>query len=162
MINKYRAHLLVLPEDDSNRQIANGFILNPALNQRAIQILPVVGGWTKVVNEFINTHVNEMIKYSERRMVLLVDFDHQAKQRLHGIKNGIPEQINDRVFVLGTFSEPESLKTDLNQSFENIGKALSKDCADDTRTVWNHALLKHNQSELKRMIKRVKPFLFEA
>jgi hypothetical protein len=40
-LNKYKPHLLVLPEDDPNRQIANGFVHNPAvdLNERAIQIL---------------------------------------------------------------------------------------------------------------------------
>jgi len=27
-INKYEPHLLVLPEDDANRKIANGFILH--------------------------------------------------------------------------------------------------------------------------------------
>jgi hypothetical protein len=36
-INKYKPHILVLPEDDANRQIANGFILEPTLNQSAIQ-----------------------------------------------------------------------------------------------------------------------------
>lgn len=30
-MNKYRPHVLVLPEDDANRQIANGFLLAPAL-----------------------------------------------------------------------------------------------------------------------------------
>lgn len=44
-INKYKAHLLVLPEDDANRQMANGFILDPNLNERVIQVLPPVGGW---------------------------------------------------------------------------------------------------------------------
>jgi hypothetical protein len=43
-INKHRAHILVLPEDDANRQIANGFVLDPNLNDRAIQILPPSGG----------------------------------------------------------------------------------------------------------------------
>jgi hypothetical protein len=62
-INRYKPHLLVLPEDDSNRQIANGFILNPSLNERLIQVLPPTGGWTKVVDMFSEVHVTEMYKF---------------------------------------------------------------------------------------------------
>ncbi|KAM3090094.1 hypothetical protein ACKFKG_30775 [Phormidesmis sp. 146-35] len=30
-IDKYQPHLLVLPEDDANRQVAIGFLLDPSL-----------------------------------------------------------------------------------------------------------------------------------
>ncbi|QEI40683.1 hypothetical protein BMF77_01255 [Dolichospermum sp. UHCC 0315A] len=40
-INKNKPHLLILPEDDANRQIVNGFIQNLNVNNRAIQILPI-------------------------------------------------------------------------------------------------------------------------
>lgn len=66
----------------------------------------------------------------------------------------------DRVFILGTLSEPENLRNSLGRSFEDIGKGLAEDCADDTRTVWEHDLLRHNKVELDRMILSVKPFLF--
>lgn len=159
-LNKYKPHLYVLPEDDPNRQIVNGFILNPALNERTIQVLPVIGGWKKVVDKFKAVHVHEMHKYPERRMLLMVDFDRQ-KKRLSQIRNGIPSQLIDRVFILGTLSEPEYLKTNLKKSYEDIGNALSQDCVDNTRTMWEHDLLKHNRTELDRMILAVKPFLFD-
>ncbi len=38
--NKYQPHLLILPEDDANRELANGFILNQAINPRVVQIMP--------------------------------------------------------------------------------------------------------------------------
>lgn len=57
-INKYKPHILVLPEDDANRQIANGFLLEKTLNQSAIQVLPPAGGWKKVVEEFKTYHVS--------------------------------------------------------------------------------------------------------
>ena len=47
-VNVFQPHLMVLPEDDANRQIVNGFLLDPSLNQRAIQPLPIDGGWSKV------------------------------------------------------------------------------------------------------------------
>ena len=41
-MNRYKPHVLVVPEDDANRQLANGFLQNPALNLRAIQVLPLL------------------------------------------------------------------------------------------------------------------------
>ncbi len=157
--NRYAPHILVLPEDDANRQIANGFILNLTLNERAIQVLRPVGGWTKVVDEFKNVHAYEMQKYLQRRIVLIIDFDNQA-QRLSSVKDEIPKELSDRVFILGVRSEPEDLKANLNKSFEGIGKSLSQECSDNTREVWGHDLLKHNETELDRMVLSVKPFLF--
>ena len=157
--NKYKPHLLVLPEDDADRQIANGFILNPDLNERAIQILLPVGGWRRVVEEFQNVHAHIMQQYPERRIVLMIDFDNQA-ERLSSVKDEIPKELSDRVFVLGVLSEPEDLKANLGKSLEAIGESLSQDCSDNTQRVWGHDLLKHNESELGRMVSLVKPFLF--
>ncbi len=162
-VNKYREHILVLPEDDANRQIANGFLLDQNLNERVIQILPPSGGWTKVMDSFRDNHVSEMHKYPHRMMLLLIDFD-QDENRLDNVINQIPYGLTDRVFVLGTQSEPEHLKkniADLN-TFEDIGKALAQDCVNETDNIWGHDLLKHNRNELDRMILSVKPFLFNV
>ncbi|HAI68549.1 MAG TPA: hypothetical protein DCM38_03825 [Gammaproteobacteria bacterium] len=160
-VNKYNKHLLVLPEDDANRQIANGFLLEPNLNDRVIQILPPPGGWIKVLNAFRDNHISEMHKYKNRMMLLLIDFD-QDETRLANIKNQIPDELKARVFVLGTQSEPEKLKKHIanGKTFEEIGKALAEDCVNETDKIWGHALLKHNREELARMIPFIKPFLF--
>ncbi|MFH1130887.1 MAG: hypothetical protein V1754_06095 [Pseudomonadota bacterium] len=159
-VNKYVEHIFVLPEDDANRQIANGFILDPRLNARAVQILPVAGGWTKVVDDFRNVHALEMRRYPKRRIVLLIDFDDQHERRMNHLNEETPPQLNGRVFVLGVRSDPESLKRTINKSFEEIGKALSQDCVNNTREVWGHDLLEHNEPQLRAMISSVKPFLF--
>jgi len=96
----------------------------------------------------------------ERRIVLLIDFDQQHEKRLTHVKEISPELV-DRVFVLGALSEPENLKRNIGKSFEKIGEALLQDCVDNTRIIWGHDLLKHNESELDRMILSVKPFLFD-
>ena len=62
----------MVPEDDANRQIANGFIHNPALDSSVIQVLPPVGGWEKVVDEFVDVHVSEMRKYTLRTLFWLL------------------------------------------------------------------------------------------
>ncbi|MBC1238000.1 hypothetical protein [Nostoc sp. 2RC] len=158
-INKYQPHVFVLPEDDANRQIANGFILNQNLNNRAIQILPPAGGWKIVLERFTNDYAATMRQYPQRMIVLLIDFD-ESEDRLSYAQSQIPSDLIDRVFVIGVLSEPESLKRDIRKDFESIGKALAKDCSDKTNELWGHHLLKHNQTELERMISNVKPFLF--
>lgn len=57
MTNKYLPNVYVLPEDDANRQIVNGFLLNPDLKTNAIKLLPNVGGWQKVVDAFKDVHI---------------------------------------------------------------------------------------------------------
>ncbi|MEG4802106.1 hypothetical protein QUB63_20100 [Microcoleus sp. ARI1-B5] len=166
-MNNYQDHVLVLPEDDANRQIANGFINNLNVKERAIQVLPIAGGWGKVVEKFLKNQADEMKKLSKRRMVLLIDFDRKG-ERLNHVKSQIPEELQDRVFILGVLSDPEDLKR-IKKRFESIGTGkleqlgdtLANDCSNDnTNGLWGHDLLKHNKTELDRMIKSVKPFLF--
>ncbi|HYX17377.1 MAG TPA: hypothetical protein VE944_24085 [Nostoc sp.] len=158
-VNKEKPHILVLPEDDANRQIANGFILDLNLDRRVIQILPEARGWQDVVQKFMNNYASTMRQYPDRMIALLIDFD-ENEDRLIYVNNQIPDNLRNRVFVLGVLSEPERLRRDINRNFEKIGEALAKDCSDNTNELWGHDLLKHNRTELDRMISSVKPFLF--
>ena len=158
MSNKYLPHIHVLAEDDANRQIVNGFLLELNDN-RAVKVLELPGGWKKTVEEFTKTYASEMRQLPERRMVLLIDFD-DDENRLSYVKSQIPDDLQARVFVLGVLSEPENLRTDSKKTFEEIGEALAKDCSDNTNELWGHSLLKHNKGELDRMASSVKPFLF--
>lgn len=160
MSNKYLPHIHVLAEDDANRQIANGFLLARNLNNRAVKVLPLPGGWKKTVEEFTKEYASEMRQLPQRMMVLLIDFD-DNENRLSYVESQIPDDLKARVFVLGVLSEPENLRTDINKNFEEIGEALAKDCSDNTNELWGHTLLKHNKGELDRMASSVKPFLFK-
>jgi hypothetical protein len=156
-VNKHRPHILVLPEDDANRQIALGFTRN--LDTRSIQIMPIADGWKKAIDQLINDYASRMREFPERRIVLLIDFD-CVQDRLTYAQSLIPEDLIDRVFVIGVLSNPEDLKKTLKQNFESIGESLAKDCSKNTDKAWGHDLLKHNQTELARMVRSVKPFLF--
>src|SRR5437867_3937915 len=118
-MNKYRQHIFVLPEDDANRQLANGFLLD--VSSRQVQVLVEVGGWAQVRDRFTLDDVDGLRKYDGRFMVLLIDFDNHIN-RLKTMKAAIPEDLIDRVFILGTLSEPEALRQGGLGSYETIGK----------------------------------------
>lgn len=159
-VNKHQPHVLVLPEDDANRQLANGFLLDDSLfdRRRRIQVLEEGGGWTQVLERFNEDHVAGMDRYPDRFMVLLIDFDGR-EDRLENAKVVIPDRLKDRVFILGVWSEPEALRRDLG-SYETIGLAMAEDCREETNTIWGHDLLRHNASELDRLRKHIRPILF--
>jgi hypothetical protein len=160
-VNKFQSHVFVLPEDDADRQIANGFVLDPSLLSRQIQVLRAAGGWLRAVERFKSQYIEEMDRNSFTSMVLLIDFDgHQA--RLDQIKSGIPERLAERVFVLGALTKPEALRQVGLGSYEEIGLAMAKDCREGTDRLWGHELLRHNESELDRLQEKVRPFLFPS
>ncbi len=158
-VNKHKPHVLVLPEDDANRQIAEGFTLDPSIHDRNIQILPVAGGWTAVRDAFIAVHQSRMLSNPWTWMVLLVDFDGRGEERWNAVTSCVEQSLRHRVFVLGAHGEPEALRAALG-SYETIGKALARECKDGTGATWGHALLAHNRTELDRMMPLIRPILF--
>jgi len=159
-VNKYLPHVFVLPEDDANRQLANGFYDDPLIATRRVQILPEAGGWQEVLNRFKVEHITDMDRYSTRFMVLLLDFD-ARDDRLKTAKAAIPSRLQDRVFILGVWTQPEELRVSLG-SYETIGSAMARDCRENTDGTWTHPLLGHNAGELDRLRRHVRPILFEA
>jgi len=157
-VNKFQPHVYVLPEDDANRQLANGFFLDQCVRQRQLYVLEEAGGWNDVLERFCSIYAAEMDRVPDRFMVLLIDLDNRI-ERLDSAKGRIPEHLRERVFVLGVLTQPEDLKRDLG-SFETIGLALAKDCREETNTTWNHRLLCHNTDEVDRLRAQVRPILF--
>ena len=158
-VSKYQPHLLVIPEDDANRQMANGFVLElDCVRLRNIQVLQVAGGWMKVLKRFQSEHVSAMEMFPERLVVLLIDFDGKA-DRLSEVAQTIPNHLIARVFILGAWTEPEDLRERLG-SYETIGKKMALDCRDNTNHIWGDNLLRHNVGELDRLRERVRPILF--
>jgi hypothetical protein len=157
-VNKYDLHVFVLPEDDANRQLATGFVLEVKYDRR-IQILPEVGGWSSVCETFLSEHVRGMRRYPKRHLVLLLDFDDQS-DRPDQVRERVPEDLRSRVFLLGVQSEPEALRQALPGSFEDIGRGLGRECREGIRDIWAHDLLQRNANELNRLEVAVRGFLF--
>jgi hypothetical protein len=160
-VNKHQPHILVLPEDDANRQLANGFLLEESVSVRQIQVLEVAGGWMKVRDRFESDHVRAMKKCPQRYMVLLVDFDGKS-DRLQDMKSSIPPDLIDRVLVLGVWKEPESLKAKLGRTYEQIGRELAKECREEGEATWGNELLRHNAGEIDRLRDQIRPILFQS
>jgi hypothetical protein len=74
-------------------------------------------------------------------------------------KSQVPDDLKERVFVLGALANPEELRASLGP-YEAIGKAAAKDCREGTDTTWGHELLKHNAIEIDRLRQHVRPILF--
>ncbi len=161
MVNRYHPHVLVLPEDDANRQMANGFVLglDPSVIAR-IQILEEAGGWGEVLKRFVSVHVGRMNRFTGQHVVLLIDFD-GSRDRLRIAQDRIPKHLIDRVFVLGVLTEPEALKGAGFGPYETIGREMAKDCRERTDTIWTHELLRHNSNEIERLRQHVRPILFQ-
>lgn len=159
-VNRHRPHVLVLPEDRANRQLANGFCSYEVLAARQIQVLAEAGGWTSVLEHFLSDHADGMQHSAFCFMVLLIDFDGR-EERLRNAKARIPGHLTDRVFILGSWTEPEDLKADLG-SYESIGLKLAEDCHRGTGKTWGHNLLRHNAGELDRLRTHVRPILFPS
>jgi hypothetical protein len=125
-----------------------------------MQVLPAAAGWEKLVDLFLSDHVGEMDRWHQRLMILLIDCDGHA-DRLDDVRTQISAHLTDRVFVLGTFTQPEDLTPELG-SLDAVVAAIPNDCRERTNTVWNHDLLRHNVGQVQRMNLLVRTLLFTA
>jgi hypothetical protein len=159
-VNRHQPHVYVLPEDDANRQLAIAFQLGldfPAFWQ--MQVLPVAGGWLRVLGLFESDLVPAMKRYASGFTVLTIDFDGD-RERLSAAKARIPESLTERVFILGAWGEPEELKSRLGRTYNEIGSAMAQQCRDGIGAIWEHELLRHNTGELARLRESVRSILF--
>lgn len=161
-INREQLHVIVIPEDNANQQLAFGFIEHHAVNDRLIQVMPPANGWPGVLKKFSEVYLPLLQAYPHAHVVMLVDFDEKVDQRKSNFENHIPDDVRDRVFVIGSRSEPEKLKKKLKLGFAKIGDELAENCHSDGYVLWSHQELAHNESELQRLIASVKPFLFRS
>ncbi|MCX6362236.1 MAG: hypothetical protein NT029_20765 [Armatimonadetes bacterium] len=166
MINRYRPHVLILPEDAANGDIANGFV-RCVDHERAVQILPAAGGWSHARNALRDEHVPELRKFGHEQLVVLIDFDGRAERR-EDFAAVVPPDLTDRLFVVGVWTEVEELRQSLASrglvrpnTLEGIGELLADECRDGPARAWGDDLLTHNASELARMRAALRPLLFQ-
>jgi len=157
--NKYGTRILVIPEDDANADLVNGFLLHPPLDQRVIRVQSCAGGWSKVREKFHSDFENGMKRYPNRHVVFLIDFD-ERDDRLEKMTSAIPEALRERVFVLGIWKEAEEVTRVGLGTREEVGFKLASECFDEDKDVWNHDMLRHNANDLAKLEARLRQFLF--
>ncbi|WP_426663507.1 hypothetical protein [Rhodanobacter aciditrophus] len=150
-MNKYVDHVQIVLEDDANRELVNGFLRHHAVDVHRFGISPPSGGWLKVLEEFESYHIKQLRKFDLRRVVLIIDFDGKFEERIERLKGRVPEDLLDRVFILGTGIEPEALRAAMGMNLEAIGLKLAGDCASGEEVFWGHELLRHNLHEARRL-----------
>lgn len=150
--NQYLPHLLVIPEDDANRDIVNGFRSHLSVKSRQIQVENVAGGWGKALELFVDAHAEPMRhgRLKARHILILIDLDGRTN-RIEEARQKVPADLTDRVFIMGSLQTPEKLAAALGISKEKIGEALTDECLGDRSNVWSDSQLRHNLPELKRM-----------
>ena len=157
-LNRYSPHLIILTEDDANRQIVNGFLQDTRIMHRRVQAMPPAGGWLKVQDQFREDYKQAMYSLQHRHMLLVFDCDGDTS-RIETLLQAVPNDLRERVFVLGTFRTPEALAGKMNMTREEIGGRLASECAEGKNEQWSNEHLRHNQAELERLNKKVVPFL---
>ena len=91
---------------------------------------------------------------------MVIDFDGHHATRRAEFHDAVPTDVRDRVFVVGAAGEPQDLKRELHQTFEQIGRSLADHCANGTTDQWDHDLLKHNDADRRRLAATVRSVLF--
>ena len=150
-VNKERPHLLVIPEDDANRQMIEGFRNHLSIDPRKVHVEKVAGGWIKALETFRDSHLTAMRKYEGRHVLILIDSDEVANRLAKAREEYVPGELADRVFIMGSFKDPEKLAVALRLSKEAAGGALAESCVSGSAAPWEHELLSHNLGELGRM-----------
>jgi len=152
-LNRYRPHLVVLPEDDAYRQLMNGVKLAPSVNALCIEVHKPLRGWEKVLGAMTDW-APSLDRFPEMHLLLLIDFDNDFTTRYQRFVEQ-SRQIGcfDRTFLLGIdHREAEDLKRAQRNSFESLGKSLVEGCPDRTSPLWNEAHLGCNRPEIERML----------
>jgi hypothetical protein len=157
-VNRERPHLYVLPEDDANRQLANGFV-RKVTRAHQVRLLPEAGGRDEVRDIFLADYVSQLWQRPQGFMVLLRDFDND-RDVVAQLAAQIPADVRPRVFILGVLSEPEPLRNATGLKLEAIGVALAEECRRGQRELWQHPLLAHNLPEVERLAPALCPLLF--
>lgn len=146
--NKYKDHLLLLPEDEANRQIANGFQLEFATRQ--LRIETPAGGWPRAVEQVDSEYRGYLREFPMALLAILIDLDGDL-ERPALVRSRFSGDVRDRIFILGAANEPEDSRRAGLGGYEAIGTALARDCREGVRGTWGHEQLRHNVPEAERL-----------
>lgn len=163
MSNKFRDHLVIVPEDQKNNDLINGFVNATSIASHAFQIQRIARGWINAVDSLQDM---KLVSLPLRRVLLVIDFDEKPESRNDQVHEKLSKFLTqneyERVYLLGTRSEPEDFRSTLKMSPEQVGAQLYLDCKTPQPGLWGHALFAHNLKTRARLIAEVLPFLINS
>jgi hypothetical protein len=140
--------------------MVNGFSTLLEINERQFYVYDLARGWERGKETLLKLSKGYMREYPSSYALLIVDFDGNA-HRGSEIKNQIPEEVRDRVFVVGVLNEPVNLKNSTGMKFEQLGLQIAEGCKDSNIDFWERQeLLAHNVDEIRRLSKAVRNLFF--
>lgn len=151
---------MIVPEDQKNNDLINGFINGSRFDVRQIQVMPIAGGWSKAADSVETLNLAER---ANRHVLLVIDFDDNLEKRRKEIDKRLTKFLDEaqrkRVYLLDTRNIPEDFRSALHMSAEQVGAKLSLECEDPQSHFWQGALFEHNFDERTRLIAEVLPLL---
>ena len=159
-MNRYQPHVFILPEDDCDRQLADGFVLHDQVRSPRVQVLPPAGGWFEVLKTFKTEYITSLTRFPLGFLIMLIDFDGAYATRRAAFEAEIPDGLKERVFVVGVKETPEVLRQRFGKSYEQIGLDLADECYSGSETLWSDDHLRHNNPDFTRLFTPVKPLMF--
>lgn len=150
-VNYYKKHLYVILEDEEYQKIMIGVNLSQHVNDGVIKICNFSDGWGKVFKDLENS-INLLKKFTDRHIVLLMDFDHDFETRIEEFRKLVPSEFKNRIFILGIdHKESEDLAKYFKCNAENVGKKLVENCPNSDLSNWENIHLSCNKPEIMRM-----------
>ncbi len=155
-MNKYQFALLVVPEDQANKDLVIGARdSQPNTIQNKIRIEPVPGGRDEVWTATIHDYLPRLERYERWHLVLVIDHDADVPKIQQHFDELIPQSLKSRVWVLGCRSEPESCRSRLGRPgpLRELGSELFNSCMTQLSPLWDHNELNHNKAQLESLRK---------
>jgi hypothetical protein len=155
-VNRFREHVIVVPEDDADRQLALGFVLHAAVNRTHIRLDGIADGWPNLLRRLREEYIGHLRRFPGGHVVLLMDFDDRIEERRRALENLVAEfddrgQWEGRVYLLGAAKDPEQLVREFGTHETRIGERLADECFREKFEWWDDELLAHNRETRERL-----------
>jgi phosphoribosylformimino-5-aminoimidazole carboxamide ribonucleotide (ProFAR) isomerase len=149
-VNKYKPHIILVPEDKATHRIATSFTTEMIATDPRWHVIEYQDGWPNVF-AYLKQQVPTQQAKSHRIVIAIIDFDGQAEQRRADLFGQIPESLHERVFLFGCRDEAEDLRRVHSKSLSEIGILMNKACLQGDFTHWENEQLAVNGHELIRL-----------
>ncbi len=154
-VNHYKKYLIVLFEDRAYKDLFLGFNFS---RKQQIRQEPILQGFDDVYFRLTNHQsltLQELKKYQAAYVLACIDadLDSQSKSKIDQLKQVLPTEYKERIFIVGSKYEAEHIKQAIigQGKWETVSEKLENSCKNDQCKLWQNEMLQHNLEELQRL-----------